>query len=119
MFKVIIAGSRSFNQYDLIKAKLDFYFSNRLPAVEIVSGTVRGADVLGEHYAKEHNLKVKKFLANWDLYGKRAGIIRNEQMAKEADALVAFWDGHSSGTKHIIDKMKKMEKPVRIVLFTL
>ena len=48
MFKVIIAGSRSFNQYDLIKAKLDFYFSNRLPAVEIVSGTVRGADVLGE-----------------------------------------------------------------------
>ena len=114
MYKVIVAGSRTFNNYTLMKNKLDFYLKN-LKEVEIVSGTAYGADKLGEKYAKEHNLPVKQFPANWNLYGKSAGYKRNEEMAKYADACVVFWDGVSRGTKLMIDLAKKYNIPLRIV----
>ena len=119
MFKLIVAGSRSFNQYPLLKEKLDLFLRNRMPEVEIVSGKACGADRLGERYAKEHGLIVKEFPANWDMYGKQAGLIRNAQMANYAHALVAFLDGRSSGTEDMIEKIKAQQKPIRIVYFSL
>ena len=65
-------------------------------------------------YAKEHGYKVIYMPADWDLYGKSAGFKRNVQMAKYADALVAFWDGVSSGTKHMIETAQKMGLDVRV-----
>jgi len=114
MFKVIIAGGRDFDDYDLVKSKLDNLLVNRDP-VEIVSGTARGADKLGERYAYKTNLPVARFPANWQLYGKSAGYKRNAQMADYADALVAFWDGKSRGTKHMIDLAKSAGLQVRVV----
>lgn len=112
--KIIIAGGRDFTDYRLLKRKCDTYLANT-KASEIVSGTARGADSLGERYANESNLKVAKFPANWDEYGKRAGYLRNEEMAKYADALIAFWDGKSKGTNHMIDLARKYNLKVRIV----
>lgn len=81
--------------------------------LEIISGTANGADKLGERFAKEYNLKIKRFPANWDLYGKSAGYKRNEQMAlyakEDNGILIAFWNGKSKGTKHMIDIANKYE----------
>ena len=92
--KVIIAGGRTFNDYDLLCKFCNKALSLQTE-IEIVSGTANGADKLGEKYANENGYSIKQFPADWDKYGKSAGYIRNEEMAKYADALIAFWDGKS------------------------
>lgn len=114
--KVIIAGGRTFNDYDLLCQTCDKALSLQTE-IEIVSGTANGADKLGEKYANEKGHPIKQFPANWDKYGKSAGYKRNEEMAKYADALIAFWDGKSKGTKHMIDLAKRYELKVRVVIF--
>ncbi len=108
--KVIIAGSRTFTNYDLLKASLA-----GLSITEVVSGTARGADKLGEKYAKENNIPIKQFPADWDNNGKSAGFIRNEQMAKYADGCVVFWDGKSPGTKSMINLATKYKLNLKII----
>lgn len=103
--KVIIAGSRTFNDYDKLKEVCNIYLKD-LKDIEIVSGTAKGADKLGERYANEYGYKVIQFPADWDKHGKSAGYKRNDQMAKYADMLIAFWDGESKGTKHMLDLAK-------------
>ena len=122
MIKVIIAGTRDFNDYDFLKKNVDYFLQGINPnneEIEIVSGNARGADKLGERYAKEHNLPVKLFPANWDKYGKRAGYLRNQEMANYADVLIAFWDEKSKGTKHMIDIAKKQDLTVIVVGYVL
>jgi len=114
--KVIIAGSRNFNDYPLLKKKCDIFLSNQ-NNIEIVSGTARGADLLGERYAIENNYPIKFFVPEWDLLGKAAGFIRNRQMAEYADALIAFWDGVSVGTQNMIDIAKELKLKVRVILY--
>lgn len=118
MIKVIIAGTRDFNDYAFLKKNVDYFLQGINPnneEIEIVSGNARGADKLGERYAKEHNLPVKLFPANWDKYGKRAGYLRNQEMANYSDVLIAFWDEKSKGTKHMIDIAKKQGLTVIVV----
>ena len=118
MIKVIIAGTRDFNDYAFLKKNVDYFLQGINPnneEIEIVSGNARGADKLGERYAKEYNLPVKLFPANWDKYGKRAGYLRNQEMANYADVLIAFWDEKSKGTKHMIDIAKKQDLTVIVV----
>ena len=117
MFKVIIAGGRDFKDYDLLKTKLNKILSNINTQIVIVSGKARGADSLGERYANEMGYEVAEFPANWDKYGKRAGYIRNEEMAKYADACVCFWDGKSKGTKHMIDLANKHNLKLRVISY--
>lgn len=122
MLKVIIAGSRNFNDYQLLKEKMDFYLQNKINikkpncGIEIVSGMARGADIMGEKYAKEKGYTLKQFPANWSLYGKSAGYIRNKQMRDYADACVVFWDGKSLGSKHMIS-LAKEKIPIRVVVY--
>jgi hypothetical protein len=110
--KLIIAGSRDFEDYEYLKENIS---SINGVITEVVSGTARGADRLGERYADEHGIKCKKIPANWDKYGKSAGYKRNEQMAKYADNLIAFWDGKSKGTGHMIDIAKRLGLNVHVV----
>ena len=118
MIKVIVAGSRNFDNYDLLKENLLYYLQRYdLTTVEIVSGTARGADSLGERFAMEYGCKIKRFPADWNKYGKKAGYIRNRQMAEYADACVCFWDGKSKGTKWMIELAKQKGLNLRIVLF--
>jgi len=74
---------------------------------EIVSGAARGIDQLGEEWAEAQGLPVKRFPANWKEHHRAAGPIRNREMAKYADALVAIWDGQSKGTKSMIGLAEK------------
>ena len=110
---IIIAGSRNFNDYNLLKTSCDNLLT-QFTNIEIVSGTARGADKLGERYAREKGYDIKQFPANWSL-GKSAGYIRNDEMAQYADMLIAFWDGTSKGTKHMIDLANKRGIKVEIV----
>jgi len=113
-FRVIISGGRKFDDYPLLEKTMDNLLSNVKVNIVVVCGMAHGTDSLGEKYAKSKGYQVDYYPANWDLYGKRAGYIRNEQMAKNADALVAFWDGHSKGTKHMINLAHKYNLKVRV-----
>jgi hypothetical protein len=114
--RVIIAGSRDFNDYNSLERKMNVILKNQ-DDVTIISGTARGADKLGERYAGENQHKLEKYPAMWDLYGKKAGYMRNEEMAKDSDGCVVFWDGKSKGTKHMIDISKKFKLKLRIIKF--
>lgn len=85
--------------------------------MQIVSGGAKGADELGERYAKERRFIVKRFEANWDRDGNAAGPIRNKAMAEYAEALIAFWDGKSKGTKNMIEQATTLGLKVRIIKY--
>jgi hypothetical protein len=116
--KIIIAGSRKFNNYGFLKSKCDNIINFRTD-IEIVSGCCRGADLLGEKYAFDRGYPVKPFPAKWKRpdgsIDYSAGFIRNEQMAKYANGLIAFWDMKSPGTKNMIDLANKYSLKVRII----
>ena len=127
--RVIIAGSRDFDDFPkLMNSCIDILFkiteqNDDLDKIRIVSGTARGADQLGEQYAKIAGYEISRFPADWDGLGKRAGYVRNAEMAKFAVAdgnygvLIAFWDGQSKGSKHMIDLAEKYGLEVHIVRF--
>lgn len=118
-FKLIIAGGRDFENMDTLErvliAMADVEMADK--NISIVSGMARGADALGYQFAHRHGVKVYEFPADWTRHGKRAGFLRNEAMGRFADGLVAFWDGDSRGTAHMIQYMQKLNKPVTIVKY--
>lgn len=103
--KIIIAGSRIITEYSFVKeAVIDSGVWSRYGRrIEIVSGMANGVDTLAVEFAERNNLTLHKFPAKWKEYGKRAGYMRNVEMAEFADGLIAIWDGKSRGTKHMID----------------
>jgi len=118
-YRVIIAGGRTFADYDLVKEKCFSFLKDKMLAdnVIIVSGGAKGADALGERFAKEHNLRIEVHPADWNKHGKAAGPIRNAEMADVADALIAFWDGESRGTKSMIELARLKGLSVRCVRY--
>lgn len=111
--KVIVAGSRNINDHGAVARAIE---SSNFKITEMVSGNARGVDTVAENYAARKEIPIKLFPADWEKYGKPAGAIRNEQMAKYADALIAIWDGDSSGTRMMIEMMNKVGKPVHLWL---
>lgn len=114
--KIIIAGSRDFNDFDKLCKACDYLLKNKKD-IEIVSGDARGADRLGEKYAEKRSFKITKFPADWDKFGKSAGYIRNKEMAKYSDALIAFWNKKSKGTEHMINLAKEHGLIIRIFYY--
>ena len=114
--RVVVAGCRDYNNYDEAKTFIDFCLCDirKENDIVIVSGCARGADAIGERYAKENGFCVEKYPADWKTYGKSAGIRRNEKMAKVSDYVICFWDEKSKGTKSMIDYAKKLNKPVMV-----
>jgi len=115
-FRVIVAGSRGFNDYAVLQTVCDKLLAKKKQThnIVIISGTARGADTLGEQYARERGYTVERFPADWRQYGKAAGSIRNRLMADNANALIAFWDGRSAGTKNMVMEAQKKGIAVRI-----
>jgi len=111
--KIIIAGGREYSNYEELKKICDYLLKDKKD-IEIVSGNAKGADTLGEKYAVEKGYKISLFPADWDKYNKAAGYIRNKEMAEYADALIAFWDGKSKGTNHMINLAKEKGLVVRV-----
>ena len=114
--RLIVAGGRDFADYQSLKTKLDYFLKDRrCDDIEIISGTARGADQLGERYAKERGLELVRCPAEWDKFGKRAGYLRNSHMATLATHCVCAWDGSSSGTRHMINLAKSAGLDLRII----
>ena len=102
--KVIIAGGREIDDYEvLLRALVNASFD----ITAVISGGAKGADALGERFATEAGLPLFKFPADWEKHGRAAGPIRNKVMGDFGDALIALWDGQSSGTKNMIDYATK------------
>ena len=119
IYKIIIAGGRDFMDYNLLKEKVNKILQEKRVThkIFIISGCARGADTLGVRYASENAFDVDKYPADWDKYGKKAGYMRNVEMAENADALIAFWDGKSKGTKHMIDIATERNLPIRVIRY--
>jgi hypothetical protein len=97
--RTIIAGGRNVNNIDWVNLAVA---ESKFEITEVVSGTARGADTLGEEWAQAHNVPVKRFPADWDGQGKSAGYKRNQVMATYAEALILVWDGKSKGSGHML-----------------
>jgi hypothetical protein len=108
--KMIIAGSRSITDKTIVYDAIN-ELSRTHNITEVVSGKARGVDFLGEQWALEKNIPIKLFPANWNVYGKKAGHIRNKLMADYADCAIIIWDGSSPGSYNMISNMKKIQKP--------
>lgn len=110
--RIIIAGGRDFTNTGMAFSCLESLVN---AGDVIISGHASGADTIGEFYAQKNGLPCELYPADWKKYGKAAGPIRNEEMAKTADMLIAFWDGKSRGTKSMIGLAKK--HGCRVVVF--
>jgi len=110
--KTIIAGSRTILDYDLVYNAI---YEAPWVITEVVSGGAPGVDTLGEKAAAAFGIPVKVFPADWKQYKRAAGPIRNQQMADYAEALIAIWDGESSGTADMIRRAKQMKLRVHVV----
>lgn len=116
MNSVAVVGSRSFTNYELLKAKLDEIHAST-PIDCIVSGGARGADQLGERWAKENGVDTKIFYPEWKKFGRAAGPIRNKDIVDNAVLVLAFWNGTSTGTLSTIKLTEKAGKNLIIVGF--
>lgn len=126
-YKIIVAGGRDFSDYKLVDEKLTairtaVWKNDVADDLEIVCGKARGADALGDEWGKANHVGVEYFPANWNRqpdgsYDRAAGHKRNRQMGDYADALLAFWDGNSRGTKGMIDYATEKGLAVFIVKY--
>jgi hypothetical protein len=116
--RLIIAGGRDFNDYDFLADETSrFIIENvgRQEEVIIISGLAKGADTLGCQLAQECGYPLEGFAAEWGRYGRSAGIKRNKLMAKSGTHLLAFWDGKSRGTMHMIDFAYEQGLVVKVI----
>lgn len=123
MIRVIIAGTRTFDGYELLRRTMCKLFGS-IPAsqLEIVSGHCpSGADSLGEQFAIRNHIKLTLFPAEWNTYGKAAGPIRNRQMAEYASPdgyCIVFWDGKSRGSQSMIAEASKAGIGTKIIMYS-
>ena len=118
MKRVVVCGSRDFNDYEIAKEFIKECLEKEKTVNEIIilSGGARGADAIGERYAIENGLEIERYPAEWKIYGRGAGPIRNKKMAEACDVAICFWDGQSRGTKSMISCAEKLKKTVYIKL---
>ena len=101
--KVVIVGTRTYPDLEQVRK----YVRDLSPDDIIVSGGAKGVDETAEGEARKIGMEVISVPAEWNKYGKRAGLMRNDIIVGMADCVVAFWDGVSRGTKYTIDKAKE------------
>lgn len=112
--KLAIIGTRTFTDYNrLEQTLLELYPANQI--TQIISGGAQGTDALAERFAQQYHLPITIHEAQWSRYGRSAGPIRNQLIVNEADHVIAFWDGHSPGTRCTIELAQKANKPVEII----
>jgi hypothetical protein len=114
-FKIVIAGSRTFDDYLLLRKKMDHFTRELKSPPIIVTGGAKGADTLGVRWAMERGFYTMTYYPDWEKFGRKAGFLRNQTMAENANALVAFWDMKSRGTAHMINLARDKGLSVKVV----
>lgn len=114
--KVLVCGSRIWTNKEVIFEKLDS-FHTYLKITQVISGGAIGADSIGEEWAKKNNVPVRRFIPDWNLFGKSAGYKRNIQMLLigKPDRVMAFVKGESKGTMHTVRAAQKINIPYVVV----
>lgn len=114
--RVAIVGSRNI-EYDKMKEKAYGLLCRHIPAnaTEIVSGGAVGIDTLAEIYAKQNGLPTKIFKPDYARYGKRAPLVRNDEIVGYAQYVLAIWDGNSHGTAYTVATCIQKGVPVKVV----
>lgn len=112
--RTVVAGSRSITERRTVWSGLDLLFCHTAPTA-VVSGLADGPDTFGLWWAVHHGYRVEEYPAEWSRYGRSAGYRRNETMAQVSDAVIAFYDGISRGTRHMIDLARQYNRITRIV----
>ena len=110
--RTIIAGTRTLTDYALV---VEAVKASGFDITVVISGAARGIDRLGERWAENNGLPVERFPADWDTYLKAAGDIRNGEMVAVAEALIAIWDGVSTGTANCIEQAR--ERGLKVFVF--
>ena len=103
---IVICGSRNFHNYAELEKVLDGILAG-VNVKHIITGDARGTDEIAHYYGKIKGYNTLKFRANWTKFGRKAGPIRNRQMAEVAHATIAFWDGASPGTKNMLAEARR------------
>ena len=113
--KIVIGGSRTYTDYKAFSEALDSVLPD-IPENEItiLSGHCKGVDAMAERYAAEHKICLQVYPAEWSIYGRAAGPVRNRRMVEECDMVIAFWNGSSRGTVSLIESAKKQGRDVVI-----
>lgn len=112
---LLIAGTRTITDREFVFEKLD-YITDELDIDVVIEGEARGPDRLGREWAKSVGIPVVPFHAPWDMVpNKRGGFVRNWMQAQAATHAVVFWDGKSTGTKHMLDVLASHQIPTRLV----
>lgn len=118
LVRVIVAGTRGWDDRKRFHQELLAYLRRRHldHVVRFISGDASsGADRLIVQWCDVYPYRCDRYPADWDQYGKRAGYIRNAQMAEVGDELLAYWDGLSKGTEHMIGLMHRLGKHYEVV----
>lgn len=119
--RLAIIGGRDFADYEqLTRIAREYWYNDSLQqtnVTEVVSGGAKGADSLGARWAREYYVKLTEYLPDWDRHGKRAGFLRNEDIVKNSDFVLAFWDGVSKGTANSLSIAKRLKKTTFIVYY--
>jgi hypothetical protein len=119
--RLAIIGSREYEDYESLKnIMMDLFFGydyNAYKVKEVISGGAIGADSLGAKWAKENKIKLTEFFPDWKSYGKQAGFIRNIEIVKNSDMVLALWNGLSKGTAHSLRIARDQKKPTLIIYF--
>lgn len=113
--KVGVIGSRGYNDMNHFAAWIKYYTQNMQKICFVSGGCRSGADSLIELYASANDNNMLVFYPKYSEFGKRATLVRNQEIIDASDVLIAFWDGVSTGTKHTIDLANKKGIPVKIV----
>ena len=119
--RIIIAGSRTITDFKIVQKAvfqaLHEWKKTYSDVTEVFSGCAKGVDILGQIWSTKYGKQLLLYPADWEKYGKKAGYLRNEKMAKLTDGLIAIWDGKSKGTKHMIDIANK--KGLKVFVYEL
>ena len=110
--RVAVVGSRGLEVHDLEK-----YLPEGTTC--IVSGGARGIDSCAKRYAVENGVDYVEYLPDYAKYGRRAPLVRNDQIVENADVLLAFWDGQSRGTAYTIRRARTLNKEMHVYIMTL
>jgi len=135
--RLAIIGGRDFADEKLLDKTLKEYFCHFDDFAEFgdgymtmfegfVSGGAQGADILGQKWVEKWNkdapeefkVKITIFKPEYDKYpGKVAPLKRNETIIENADFVLAFWNGTSTGTANALGHAKRLKKPTMIIYY--